>query len=292
MGKGTTEEYLARLSATMEDLSESTATFQAMIYGNSGTGKTVMSMQIAQEITPVGKNILYIDTASGWVSLNNHRELKERTKRMKYINLAQLEALCTAIRTEHPPFNTLGSVIVDEASSIADTTLDEIVKYRASQDRAKDEDMPTQPDYGAATNRVRKAFMDLLTLPGIHVILVAHARKDKDNQNIEVTSPSFMPKLSQKIKQPLHLVAHLSGNDIPGTEGKESQYVRILQVHPTRRIDAKTRIGGLSPQVEYPTFITKLKLWLEGEIKTVEVTQLVPDFDPEVPNPVTTIEGE
>lgn len=283
----TTEDYLLRLQATMESLSEAVPTFKGMIYGVSGVGKTVHSLMIAQEITHHGEMILYIDTAEGWVSLNNHEELKDRVDRMRYVNLAQLEALCHAIRNDHEPFNTYGTLILDEASSAADSALDEVLKFRAGQDRSKDPDTPTQPDYNTTTNRVRKVYNDLLTLPGINVILVSHARKDKDNRNVEVTSPSFLPKLGQKIKQPLHLIANLSGNEI------DTKYVRILQVHPTRTIDAKCRIGGLEPQVEYPVFIGKLKGWLKGNVPTVEKSIIVKDNDPEITTPVIIeIEGE
>lgn len=283
------QSYLDKLRSTMEPLSDSIATFKGMIYGVSGVGKTVMAVQIAQEITAPDKKILYIDTAEGWVSLKNHPELKERTERMRYGNLGQLEALCHAIRTNEPPFNEFGTIILDEASSSADSALDDVLKDRAASKRGDDPDTPTQPDYNTATNRVRKAYMGLLTLPGVHVILISHTRKDKDARNVEVQQASFLPKLGQKIKQPLHFIGNLSGNEIPASENRPARYTRILQVHPTRTIDAKTRIGGLEPQVEYPEFIIKLKKWLGGEIPTVKTTMLVKDFDPEVP---VTIEGE
>jgi hypothetical protein len=91
-----------------------------------------------------------------------------------------------------------------------------------------------------------------------------------------------------KIKQPLHLVAHLSGNEI------DNKYVRIFQVHPTRTIDAKCRIGGLPPQVEYKVLVDQLKGWLKGNVKTLEDTTIVSDRDPENPTPAlaATYEGE
>jgi hypothetical protein len=283
----TTQNYLERLRATMESLTDSQPSFKGMIYGVSGVGKTVAAIQIAQEITPENKTIQYIDTAQGWVSLMNHQELiTDRVKRMRYSNLRQIEALTLAIRLGADEFGDIGTVVFDESTSAADTALDEVLKYRASQDRSKDPDTPTQPDYNTTTNRVRKAFNELLTLEGVHVIFVAHARKDKDNRNIEVVSPSFLPKLGQKIKQPLHLIANLSGNEI------DQKYVRIFQVHPTRTIDAKCRIGGLPPQVEYPILMRQMKGWLRGNVRTEPETQLVQDVDPENPSVNVVIEGE
>jgi hypothetical protein len=207
---------------------------------------------------------------------------------MKYINLNQVEALALAIRQEQDEFGNIGTIILDEATSAADTTLDEVLRFRASLDRNKDPDTPTMPDFNTTTNKVRKTFNDLLNLETVHVILVGHTRKDKDNRGVEVTGPSFLPKLSVKIKQPLHLVAHLSGNEI------DNKYVRIFQVHPTRTIDAKCRIGGLPPQVEYKVLVDQLKGWLKGNVKTLEDTTIVSDRDPENPTPAlaATYEGE
>lgn len=278
------QDYLDRLRATMEALSESQPSLKALLYGVSGVGKTVASMEIAKAITPPDKTIQYIDTAQGWVSFMNHPGMIDgQTKRMRYVNLGQLEVLTHAIRQGAGEFGNIGTIILDEASSSADTALDEVLKYRASQDKSKDPDTPTQPDYNTTTNRVRKAFMDMLTLEGVHVILVSHARKDKDNRGVEVTSPSFLPKLGQKIKQPLHLIGHVTVNEI------DDKYVRLFQVHPTVRIDAKSRVGKLEPMVEMPVLLNRIKGWLEGNVPTVRVGQIYNDIDPE--NPVTSEVG-
>lgn len=274
------EEYLLRLQQTMESLDQAVPTFKGMLYGVSGVGKTVHSLMIAQDITPPEYDILYIDTAEGWVSLENHPHLKARTTRMRYVNLNQIEALCRGFKSGASMITRYKTVILDEASSAADFALDEVLKFRASQDRSKDPDTPTQPDYNTTTNRVRKTYMELLTLHGVNVILVSHTRKDKDNRNVEVVSPSFLPKLGQKIKQPLHLIAQLSGNEI------DNKYVRIMQVHPTRTIDAKCRIGRLDPQVEYPVFIARLQEWLAGTVPDNQVNVVVPDHDPENPESI------
>lgn len=278
MTSATTEEYLNRLRATMESLTDSRPSLKALVYGVSGVGKTVAAVQIAQKITPPDKTIQYVDTAQGWVSLLNHPQLiNDRVKRMRYVNLNQIEVLTHAIRQGWEEFANIGTIILDESTSAADTTLDEVLKYRSGQDKSKDPDTPTQPDYNTTTNRVRKAFMELMTLEGIHVILVGHVRKDKDNRGVEVSSASFLPKLGTKIKQPLHLIAHVTGNEIDG------KYVRLFQVHPTLRVDAKSRIGNLEPMVKYETLETRIVGWLDGNIPTVETGPVFIDTDPENP---------
>ena len=281
--------YLDRLRLSMEDLSEAHPSFKALIYGLSGVGKTVGAVSMAQEITNDYYQILYLDTAEGWVSLQNHPDLKKRVTRMRYINLNQVDALSEALRLKEDEFARYKTIVWDEATSAADMALDEIVKHRASLDKSKDPDMPTQPDYNAVTNRYRKSLAELLAIPNLNVILVGHTRLDKDDRNVEVTKPNFLPKLGQKVKQPLHLITNLSGNEID-----EKTYRRIYQVHPTRRIDAKTRVGGLQPQVSYEELISKIKGWMGGSIADAPPPELVPDHDPEIPIDSTNqaIEGE
>src|SRR4030095_208079 len=58
--------------------------FKACVYGDSGFGKTVWAMKLAQAITPDDKTIEYVDHMEGWVSLLNHKGIRDRTHRQKY----------------------------------------------------------------------------------------------------------------------------------------------------------------------------------------------------------------
>ena len=55
----------AALLAKRENLSEKHANAKILIYGESGVGKTVETIKIAQAITPKGKTIEFIDFLEG-----------------------------------------------------------------------------------------------------------------------------------------------------------------------------------------------------------------------------------
>ena len=169
-------------------------------------------------------------------------------------------------------FANVGCIIVDEYSTIVDNDLSLIVRERASKDDSKDPDTPTQPDYNTSKNRGVKYANQLFLLNGIHIILVAHERQDKDSRNILVISPLFNPKLGARIREAVHLVAYMSIKETR-VEGDATKKVerRVFQVHPNAMIVAKTRIGGLSPEVDYDQLKAKLVKWVgEAQADTIE----------------------
>jgi len=247
-----------------------------MIYGDSGVGKTVQAMALAQAVTPPEKSIIFIDSAEGWVSLDNHKKLKVRTNYIPWTrieNLEALEALAVAISEGIHPWGTVGTIVLDEASSLANDDLDRVVFDRSRSTAGKDPDTPMQPDYNTTTNRVRKFYGDLIKVPELNVILTAHQRSDKDNMQREKISPAFLPKLSQHIRGMLHLVAYMTAEQMKGADG--DKYIREFQCHPTNRVVAKTRIGGIQPVTDYKHLQAAIKIWLEGDRETLKEENVV-----------------
>jgi len=222
-------------------------------------------MALAQAITPPDKSILYVDSAEGWVSLDNHKVLKNRTNYVKFQQFEIFEALAVAVRDGVQPWNTIGTVVLDEHSSMAIDDLDEVVLFRSKTTVGKDPDTPVMPDYNTNTNRTRKYLADLIQLPQMNVILTAHQRSDKDNAQREKIGPNYLPKLSASIRGMLHLVAYM----VADTDKEGKVTIRQFQCHPTTRIVAKTRIGGLPPVTDLKQLTSVVKQWLEGDVETV-----------------------
>lgn len=261
----------AALMGKREQLSDKVPYFKCLIYGDSGAGKTVTAMQIAQAITPPGKTIEFIDFLEGWVALLNHPGLTARTNRQQYEGLSQLEYLAKFIKMGIEPFDKIGTVILDEWSSMTQTDLDVVLKSRADKDRSKDPNAPTQPDFYANTERSRRAITELMQA-NINVICVGHIREDKLSNGIVRQGPAFMPKFSEKFRQMLHLVANLNAEEFLDADGNP-EYRRFLQVHPTRSISAKTRIGGLPLSVNTETLIPAIIEWMRGEREDEETAE-------------------
>jgi SpoVK/Ycf46/Vps4 family AAA+-type ATPase len=267
------QAFLEKLNAKLVDLTEKRTAFKGMLYGESGTGKTVLGMRLAQSITPVGKHILLVDSGQGWVSLKNHPGLLTRVHKFNISGMSEFDALCGAISREvNEFFANVGCIIIDEYSSFADYDVLAVTRARAARDRGseKDADEPKLPDMGVSSNRMRRFTGPLVSLPNTHVIFIAHQRTDKNNMAVDVISPKFMPAFNAFIRGELHLVGRLTADEYINDEGKVA-YSRKIQVNPTNRIVAKTRVGGLNTvDVDEAVLINSIKEWLEGKRETLE----------------------
>lgn len=288
-------KILEALLAKRQDLGTTHPFFKGMIYGESGFGKTVAAMKLAQAITPAGKTIEFIDFLEGWVSLLNHPELLERANREEYEGLSQLEYLADFIIEGVEPFDKVGTVVIDEISAMGKADLDVVLKSRAKKDPSKDPNVPTQPDFYANTERMRRCINKILTAK-VNVIFVAHIREDKLNSGLVVTRPALMPAFSETFRQMMHLVGNLTAEEFTAEDGSQ-EYKRAIQVHPTKRVSAKTRIGGMQVNMEIDDLIAAVVEWMQGNrksevmnTKTDENLVVVDDSEEEVSEDTDAIE--
>lgn len=273
------QSMIEALLGTMEDMESLSPNVKGCFYGPSGVGKTVATMQLAQAITDPGREIAFVDAVEGWVSLKNHPGLTARTKRFKYAGLSQLEALVDAIESGVEPFNKIQTVVIDEFSTVARLDVDTVQKKRAlANPGGKDIDKTTLPDMGVSTDRMRRVTTKLLQ-HDFNFLFVSHVRIDKDDATgVMHRSPDFMPKFSKSLKENLHLLGYFQNTESTGTDG-EVEYNRYVQVHPTRTIDAKSRIGGLSVHVDIPTLISAIVEWKQGN-RATEDSAVVHEDEP------------
>ncbi len=261
--------------------------FKGMIYGESGTGKTIAAARAVQN------KGLYVDSGEGWVSLINFPDLRSKLSRMEYAGLSQLEAVADAIEAGISPWDQYDTIILDEASTIAVMDLDVVLATRAKQDPSKNADMPTQPDYGFNTERCRRTFTKLLKLD-CNVVFTAHLREDKDERTGKVyTRPLFTPKLRNTISQWMHLIGHLTMTE--HDKDGEAVYHRRLQVQPSANIVAKSRIGGLPPFLENPDLGRLIRDWQNSGAAVDETPQEIldlPDAGPIVEEENKSVEAD
>ena len=278
----TEEEILQGLLDSMQDLEDATANAKILLYGESGVGKTVAAMQIAQKITPADKRILYLDAVEGWVSCLNHKAegLTHRTTRMVYLGRSQIDSIVDQVKAGHEKFIPFGTIVLDELSTMSKNDLDRVLAARAAKDRGKDPDVPTQPDFFSNTERMRRTSVALLKLP-VNIILVSHLREDKDQRTGTVfTRPAFMPKFSETLRENVHVVAYMTADERFDEAEHKVEYERYLRVHPKKTIVAKSRVGGLNPQVSVPEFKEGLLEWMNGDREDQDESKVVIEDDP------------
>jgi AAA domain len=258
----TAAEILAELESQMFSLEETSPYFKGLLYGPSGGGKTVEALEIAQAITPPDREIIYIDSYEGWVSLQNHPHLKKRVRRIRWQNWTQANTLLDAILANAGSFTNIGCLVWDEFSTMAERDLDTVTTNYAVKDRSKDPDISTWPDMNASSTRMRRLYDKMLTIEA-NLVIVAHQRKDQDARKVEVTSPNFLPKFGVKMLEPMHLVGYMTADQSTAPDGT-AIYKREIQVHPTRLITAKSRVGGLPVVVDPIQLVQAIVEWLMG----------------------------
>lgn len=262
----TKEQRRQALLATAQDMTEAHPFFKGMLYGPSGGGKTVLAMQVAQAITPPDKIILYVDSMEHWVSIQNHPELKKRTRRLKYEGLSHIEEIEEAIKDKFDFFADVGTVVLDEMDSMQIEDLDLVAQSSTEKDHGPDD--VTWPDFNKNTTRVRRKIRSFLK-QDLNVILVAHDGEGKDRRGVVIQRPDFTPKLAKVMLEFVHLCGYMTAEVIKTSEDK-NEYKRIIQVHPTGNLITKSRIGGLPYQVEPQALIPAIQEWMRGERGTRE----------------------
>lgn len=255
----TAQQMLEELKSSISDLEGLRTMSKFLLYGESGVGKTVETMELAQLVTPVDKRILYVDTGEGWVSLKNHPKLKNRTMRMTYTGLAQIGLLVDAIEANIDGFNDYGTIVFDEFSTSAKQFLHLVLD--ANEVKAMTE-APEFKHWGILSRNIEKTIWKLLELKETHnLFLIAHERTKKNKAtSLEQRGPSFMESIEGTVKENMHVVARMTA-EVTNKEGAP-QYVRKLQVHPTKLVVAKSRIGGLDILVSPDQFNKRVADWL------------------------------
>jgi len=250
--------------------------FKGMIYGETGTGKTKFLMELAQAISPEGTGIIYADSLDGWVTLKNHPDLKARTKRYPVGSLEELAELGEMLRDREGMFEYVTTLVIDESSSIYQYDLNAVLRASLGTPEGDIPSRPPEwPEYFKAQNRYKALFDMIYNVPGLNVIHGAHVRYDKEKPgDTPVVTADFSPGIAKDLRKPLHLLGHMTAKLTSGTASQDApEYKRVIQVHPSTFVVAKTRIGGLPVKLSPEELIAEVVDWMgDEERRTVDLT--------------------
>ena len=229
-------------------------------YGDEGSTKTVTACSVGE---PDRETILLESDPEGYVSLYNHPEIyympdgkTKRIRRFRYEGLSQIDAFVEFI--SDPRFDSADTIVVDTASGIVNSDLD-IITERRFKGQKIDEEVPDWPAYRLNQDRVRRAFTPLMEVEK-HIVLTSHARAEKDKTNIVRTTLDMPQAVRKHLTRMCHLVGYLTAEI---QEAEDSVlYSRRMQVHPTKLITAKSRIGGLPVVIEDPDVREIRRNWI------------------------------
>lgn len=217
-----------------------------LLYGPFGVGKTVFCATAPRPL------IVAVEP-TGPLSLLNHPDLEANSKIFQFRSVFQLETLLDKILElpvdrVHELFGE--TFVIDSFSELQKWDLDDIVTKAAAVDASRNKFLPTGPDYNINTEHLRQLAGKLERIP-MHVIVTCHVKEEKDDSTGRLlVRPNLTPKLAGSLAGKFDVVAYMAVN------GQGDTAVRSLQCHPTNTVTAKTRIGGLPPILENPTFDT------------------------------------
>jgi phage nucleotide-binding protein len=216
---------------------------KVLVYGEPGVGKTTFA---ARSPKP-----LVLDIERGTTSLLRHKDTRS-TNVLPYKSARQFEALIDAIeKGEVGDFDTL---IVDSFSMFQLKVMDDILSTNSGNQRY----MPDGPTYNLNTNMLRAIANRLIGLP-VHVILTSAAKLDKEEATGRMYyRPDLTPKLANSLVGVCDVVGYMSADTVKDKESGNETTLRKLTIQPTRKIVAKSRIGGGT--IEDPTFYDLLAL--------------------------------
>lgn len=234
-----TTKPLTSVVSKAQPVQEASKYTNIVVYGEPGVGKTIFSSKAPRP--------LLLDIECGSRSLLNHPELVS-VPVITTTEISDVENLIWELRKSN--VEDYSTVIIDNLTELQKRMLDDQLRKAHKLDSKRDPYLPYQQDYLINSERMRRIIMAYRDLP-CNTVFVCHEIEDKDSNGVLLKRPALTPKLVSTLLGMVDVVAHLSvGNEV--AKGKSDELTRYMQVHPTTRIMAKTRIGNLDTIIPNP----------------------------------------
>lgn len=275
---------LDTLLGRMTDMEHQTVNknFMGMLYGPPGVGKTTLAMGLAHKLAGKKGKVLYLDSADGWVSLENIPSLMHNVVRIPFEDYGDIPTLAAALKLPNAKrpdmLKGVKVIVLDELSSIANDVLDRVLRDRTG---TKDDEIPDVvaewSDYYPQKELIRKAVIQLHEVPDLHVIIVAHAKEKTDHRKVKVQKPDFPDKLLGELQKLMHITAYCTAEN--GMKAGEVIYTRQVQSQPSMLVEAKSRIGGLPYKTDFITFVDVVTSWVTGTQMENDIVSPEPEVE-------------
>lgn len=240
-------------------VSESPPAFKMCLFGPPGSGKTVKAAEAPKP--------LVLDVEGSARSLLNHSWTRDTPVAPVKSTLELEDLIFDARDGKLDEYETL---IIDTFSELEARSLSERLIARHRIDSSKyDPYTPQMLDYKWNGERLRRLTVALFDLPH-NVILVVHDTEQKDDEDGKIyIRPGLAPKLAKTVRGLMHVTGYLTSELTEGGEFRQS-----LQVHPTGRVQAKCRVGGLPVIIQNPNLEDIFKANVEMPVEEAETIRL------------------
>ena len=228
-----------------------------MIYGASGTGKTILTG--SADAVPEMRPVLFVDIEGGTESL---RSTYPEVETVRVTTWKEMQAVYNVLHSGKHDYRT---VVLDSLTEIQKFNMYNIMQevFTAKGDSGKvDIDVPSMREWGKNLEQIRKfvrAFRDLQ----MHTLFTALERIDKDDRTGMTTiRPSLSGKMSEEVAAFLDIVMYYYVKEV--RENDETKTQRLLLTRKTAQHTAKDRSGKLPVVIQEPS-MAKLYQLMYGQ---------------------------
>lgn len=216
--------------------------FNFMVYGDWGTGKTML-LGTAQD-HPATSPALVLDIEAGSSTLRHRPDVDVvRVSSVKQL-MEQYKELEEDAAGGNPHYKFLG---IDSLTELQKLDMSDIMRGVVKRDSERDPDVPSMREWGKGANHMRQIVRAFRDLP-YNVAFTALVARDQDDQSGAVKyGPDLPGKLKGQIPGFLDVVGYLH------TVTEKDEITRRLLVQPTQKYAAKDRLGVGGPVIENPT---------------------------------------
>lgn len=220
-------------------VSESRFSFNMMIYGKSGTGKTRLagSSAAVPEMTPV----LFIDIEGGTFSI---RDVYPDVHVVRVTSFDELQKIYDFLYTGKHEYKT---IVIDSLTETQKFSMVDIMKGLVKKEPDRDPDIPSVREWGKNIEQIRRFVRAFRDLP-INVIFTALSKEDKNPKTgVVEKKPYLSGKLADEVAAFVDIVTYYYVKPVDG-ENK-----RLLLSAATEDVVAKDRSDRLPLVIEAPT---------------------------------------
>ena len=258
-----------KLLARMTDMEhqEIEKTFLGLFYGDKGVRKTTTAQYLAQKLKGDGR-ILFVDSAEGWVSLDNFPKLKRSTDRIQVDDPRDLMVLSRALRTRAKGYEDFTVVILDDFDSWWQDTLHSFAREQAGTSEEEELPIIDWTWYGPPQQAMMNTVKNFYKTMGLHVIITCHEQGRPlkgEKGGPDRFEPLLGTKLSAGIGHLAHLVGRFEGRVKKNVQTKQVESVVEVQVQPSRYVDAKSRLSNTNEiKLDSVMLVKKAAEWVLG----------------------------
>lgn len=215
---------------------------KVLVYGEPGSGKTVFACGAP-------KPLLVDCDHDGHVSLANHPDLAEKVQILQVETFNDLDEVFWEFRKGNIP--GVETIILDTVSELQRRNMDELLIRQNAKDSSRNAFLPQQGNYKENTEMMRRLMTSFRDLE-CNLVVVAHRIEDKDDNGRIYVRPEVTPKLASTMKGLFSIQGYMTF-DVEKFK-TDDQFVNSLQIRQSRKVEAKTRVGGLPSDISNPSF--------------------------------------